>query len=736
MPFSIIKSPRRLRSVPLLILMAVILAWGPAHSTEAPGRAAPEPARALAPVLLIDGGDSPAADDWYHAFMDSLFGVGNWDLYDMPAQGLPNPPELFLSVLRQYSCVLWYSGSEGATVLANAGGVLTEYVQPDLADSPPGRLLIVTPNLYLGVGGVFAEALGISYIMDPQGKLTLPAGSTALSLGPDLPDLVASVDVIATTGLRPLAETEILHRLEYCVRCYGNVRPPFDPVVAVRTPDRAVAPFARTVTLTVPLHQMLNGRITLETLLTYHMGIVPTAALDTGAGQTRLSVNNAGYFGNFFADPDQPSLVYPYPGYVEHLYQGGLWVGARKPDGTVHVSTSSDDYSNFAAAQEIREFAPAAGDMTVISNRPASDLYDPAAVAPWEMTCAFQDDVTLESGNHTPLGVKVLWRTMSWDDYPIDDGVVLEYRIVNESGADLRDVYVGLYTDTTIGNTLVNNPYYPPDYTIPSWNWYDDKAGGWQPGDVPDDPGIWMMWEHDDDGDDGWATSWVGTRLLGSSHVMAPEAGLPPVSYNSWRFRDGPEEDDTYWDVDQEAMVPGRYQTLGNGHFDVGETPDTNFDQASDWEGLLSTGPVPTLAAGDTLRVTFALVCGDGSWDLMRNSRRFAELKANGWSLDMSPAVEDVPAGTHLAAAVPNPFNPSTEIRFSLGQPGWTRLEVLGIDGRRVAVLVDGLRAAGDHRVSWHGRNAAGRQVASGLYLYRLTAPDGSRQVGHMTLLK
>ncbi len=183
-------------------------------------------------------------------------------------------------------------------------------------------------------------------------------------------------------------------------------------------------------------------------------------------------------------------------------------------------------------------------------------------------------------------------------------------------------------------------------------------------------------------------------------------------------------------------MVPGRYQAMGNGDFDSGVTPEDDFTVVSDWLGMLSTGPIPHFASGDTLTYTYALLCGDNEWELARNSFRLAELEASGWDLSLTPVTNDIPHNLRLDTAVPNPFNPTTTISFSLDQPGWTQLEVYGVDGRLVSVLVNEMRPAGEQKVSWHGRDSGGNAVASGMYLYRLTAPDGIRLVGHMTLVK
>ena len=91
------------------------------------------------------------------------------------------------------------------------------------------------------------------------------------------------------------------------------------------------------------------------------------------------------------------------------------------------------------------------------------------------------------------------------------------------------------------------------------------------------------------------------------------------------------------------------------------------------------------------------------------------------------------PAGRRieLSAPRPNPFNPSTSVWYSLARSQHVTLTVHDLSGRRVATLVDGVREAGRFTATWDGRDHAGRRVASGTYLLRLTAEDGvtSRRV-------
>ncbi len=108
-----------------------------------------------------------------------------------------------------------------------------------------------------------------------------------------------------------------------------------------------------------------------------------------------------------------------------------------------------------------------------------------------------------------------------------------------------------------------------------------------------------------------------------------------------------------------------------------------------------------------------------------------------GWfRLRTASPVGGTPAsGTRLAQNIPNPFNPSTTIRFSLAARGHATIAVFDAGGRWVRTLVDDDRAAGDHAVQWDGRDTGGRPVASGVYFCRLTS--GSAIVSKkMVLLK
>jgi len=70
----------------------------------------------------------------------------------------------------------------------------------------------------------------------------------------------------------------------------------------------------------------------------------------------------------------------------------------------------------------------------------------------------------------------------------------------------------------------------------------------------------------------------------------------------------------------------------------------------------------------------------------------------------------------------PNPFNPSTEIRYYLPEKCSVALDVYDVNGALVVHLTEGYQDKGMHTVSWDGRERDGRQASSGVYFYRLKA--------------
>ena len=80
------------------------------------------------------------------------------------------------------------------------------------------------------------------------------------------------------------------------------------------------------------------------------------------------------------------------------------------------------------------------------------------------------------------------------------------------------------------------------------------------------------------------------------------------------------------------------------------------------------------------------------------------------------------PSTYGLSQNYPNPYNPTTQIAYQLPQPGVVSLKIYNIKGELVRTLVNEYKPAGNHIAIWNGKDDAGIELASGIYLYRIQA--------------
>jgi len=108
-----------------------------------------------------------------------------------------------------------------------------------------------------------------------------------------------------------------------------------------------------------------------------------------------------------------------------------------------------------------------------------------------------------------------------------------------------------------------------------------------------------------------------------------------------------------------------------------------------------------------------------------------------GWGREMAVKEmgKSVPETFSLEQNYPNPFNLETRIRFTLPNAGNVKLTVYNIRGERVKTLVDRHKPAGIYYVRWNGTNSEGKEMASGVYFYKLQM-GSNVQVKRMLLMK
>ncbi len=113
------------------------------------------------------------------------------------------------------------------------------------------------------------------------------------------------------------------------------------------------------------------------------------------------------------------------------------------------------------------------------------------------------------------------------------------------------------------------------------------------------------------------------------------------------------------------------------------------------------------------------------------------------YGLDETRAPQGEALTSHVASssyefsvhAKPNPFNPSTNIQFTLPAEGMVKLRIYNLQGQLVCELLHEQRAAGAHTITWDGRNDRGGASASGIYFLRLQSGK-QMKVSRLTLVR
>lgn len=173
--------------------------------------------------------------------------------------------------------------------------------------------------------------------------------------------------------------------------------------------------------------------------------------------------------------------------------------------------------------------------------------------------------------------------------------------------------------------------------------------------------------------------------------IIAPNASTPP----GWIVRDF-DSTATYMSTSQPIWLCAQFANGGSGP-GVGSDTDPPFDLKSYWTSDLST------------------------WNLFGEDwfMRIIHLPTVGVEEEFALR-RDV--RTRLYQNSPNPFRRSTTIKFTISLPVHASLKVYDIGGSLVRTLESGTAEPGIHTVTWDGKDESGRDVAAGVYFYKLNA--------------
>jgi hypothetical protein len=289
----------------------------------------------------------------------------------------------------------------------------------------------------------------------------------------------------------------------------------------------------------------------------------------------------------------------------------------------------------------------------------------------WEQSISA---VYTDSAGVAPRGLRV-WQDSrayagSANDV-MDDFVIVGYALENASEEPLADLYVGVFLDVDIHDYMRN---------VGSVDGARDLVY------MADSTGI-----H------------VGLRLLENPDGTPPIANLTLISNRTYVYED------------QYILDAHKYGFLSAAGPEYVLTEATDPD---DYGILASAGPFD-LTPGEEVLVAFAIVGGESLEHLQQNAH-VAQLTYEKGKEDVDFEPDTSPGLIRLLPSSPNPFERTTLVRFDLARSDQVRLCVYDVAGRLVRTLAQGQQPAGPHRLTWDGRDQAGRLVASGVYALRL----------------
>jgi len=328
----------------------------------------------------------------------------------------------------------------------------------------------------------------------------------------------------------------------------------------------------------------------------------------TSVSNVEMTINNLGMIGNAFKGSyttlGYPSCQYPKNSGIEHLFEGGLWIGA-KVNGSIVVTTACiDDASGYSTGKEGFEFTAEIGSKLLErSSLLDNPTYHPNAVSHQDFICDFTDKNTIVPGTNIPLtnlengplNANVHFESYNWN-YPYADYfVILNYTITNQSNNLWNDCYLGFWIDPVVRNVNIT-----PAGSGGS-NFYNKSGTGYI-------DTLFVGYEFDATGDVGFTNSYIGLKFLGAEYQNRFYHSKLDTSFktffNSWTFKDFTSSYRT------PANDNERYQKLSTGlNYSANwATYQNQLRAPGNRSQMISVGPFPAVLPGESINIVFAIV--------------------------------------------------------------------------------------------------------------------------------
>ncbi len=329
-------------------------------------------------------------------------------------------------------------------------------------------------------------------------------------------------------------------------------------------------------------------------------------------GKLGFSLTNAGTVGwpDVRNNPQgPPSMEYPINSGIEHLFEGGLWIGA-KVNGQTAVSTASVDFpTGYTTGAAGFEFTAEAGSrIRQRSTLTGSDYFSFDAISHQDMVTDFSDRNVIVPGtsipiqNHDlPLGAEVHLEAYAWNFSFADFFVIFDITVTNTSTSTWDSVYFGYWTDMVVRNINVA--------TDAGAAFFNKGGGGYI-------DSLYAVYAFDVSGDPGYTNSYGASQFLGMEwrdRFIHPNTAAdlanegfprPRVNANFWVFRqfDGSQFGSPANDIE-------RYEKMSKGlNFNDPGLVET-LKKPSNRTQLLSFGPLQSVEPGETVKLAWGWVC-------------------------------------------------------------------------------------------------------------------------------
>ncbi len=328
----------------------------------------------------------------------------------------------------------------------------------------------------------------------------------------------------------------------------------------------------------------------------------------TSVSNVEMTVNNLGMIGNAFKGSyvtlKYSSCEYPKNSGVEHLFEGGLWIGAKVNGSTVVSTACIDDPSGYSTGKEGFEFTAELGSkLFERSSLLDNPNYNPNAISHQDFVCDFTDKYTIVPGTNIPisnlengpLNADIHFESYNWNFPYADYFVILNYTITNRSNNIWNDAYLGFWIDPVVRNVNIT-----PAGSGGS-NFYNKSGTGYI-------DSLYIGYEFDATGNPGFTNSYIGLKFLGAEYQNQFFHSQVDTSFktffNSWSFRDFSSSYRT------PANDNERYEKLSSGlNYSANwQTIQNQLRTPGNRSQMISVGPFNAILPGESVNLVFAVV--------------------------------------------------------------------------------------------------------------------------------